>query len=107
MLIQKDTPFYVVSSDGATKMSLESLYNAFHGGLSVHDIQIFTDEVEAKLALEAANRRGMAATFEDDDVLKASYMALLDEDREIVSVRDFFPHTTVAGESVEIRELMQ
>ena len=93
MQLRCDTVLYVVSPDGLTRMSFNHVVDALRGGMNLAEVEIYDDAAEAMAARIAQGRRKLAKDFEQQDLLAASKMVLIDADGNVIREVAFYPHS--------------
>ena len=72
-------------------MTLLDIHKLLQGGLSIDDIDIFTEKDEAEKASYAHRRRNDVRVFSTEQMLEATHMILLDKNGNKVGEHPFCP----------------
>ncbi|NLS97894.1 MAG: hypothetical protein GXX96_37625 [Planctomycetaceae bacterium] len=86
MQLRGKTALYVVSVDGLTKMDFNHLVDALRGGMNLADVEIYDDAGEVMTARIASVRRRSVEDFEQQELLAASKMVLVDAEGNAILV---------------------
>ena len=92
MKLQNGTRVYVVDREGMSEMTFGGLHHALEGGTKLQDVEVFTDQNEARDANRAnARLQRVLNAFSRFEILNAAKMVLLNEEGHVIHEVPFNP----------------